>query len=189
MALPNALALAGVLLWAAFEVLLRRRADPGAAAWTATPEDRGSTRLLLAAYAVAVLVNVVLAGTGAGSVPLGWCWAGVALVAVGLVLRAWAMRTLDRFYTRTLRTTEGQRLVTSGPYRLIRHPGYTGSLLVWTGYSLGLGNWIAPLVVAALLLAVYTWRVEAEERLLLAAFGDEYARYRLHTRRLVPYVY
>jgi protein-S-isoprenylcysteine O-methyltransferase len=79
--------------------------------------------------------------------------------------------------------------VTGGPYRLIRHPGYAGSLLVWTGYCLGIGNWIAVLVVGALMLIAYGWRIRAEERMLADVLGDEYRQYQRHTARLVPFVY
>jgi protein-S-isoprenylcysteine O-methyltransferase len=92
-------------------------------------------------------------------------------------------------YTRTLRTAGDQRLVQDGPYRLIRHPGYSGSLLVWAGYSLGLGSWIALVVTAGLLLAVYSWRINAEESMLLSTFGEQYAQYRRHTKRLIPFLY
>ncbi|SEL47817.1 methyltransferase family protein [Streptacidiphilus jiangxiensis] len=99
------------------------------------------------------------------------------------------MRTLDAYYTRTLRTVDDQRVVQEGPYRLIRHPGYCGSLLVWIGYSLGLGSWPATVVVAALLGTAYVWRITAEEQLLLSAFGPAYADYRTRTKRLVPFLY
>jgi len=101
----------------------------------------------------------------------------------------WGMTTLGASYTRTLRTVGDQRLVQDGPYRLIRHPGYSGSLLVWAGYSPGLGSWIALVVTAGLLLAVYSWRINAEESMLLSTFGEQYAQYRRHTKRLIPFLY
>ncbi|MFI5618079.1 methyltransferase family protein [Streptomyces sp. NPDC051567] len=189
MTLPNLLATAGLLLWVAYEVLLRRRTDAVAADWHGGADDRGSTRLLLGSYVVSVIVTVTFTHVTTGRLSAGWCWAGVAVIAVGLTVRAWGMNTLGRFYTRTLRATEDQRLVQEGPYRLIRHPGYCGSLLVWSGYTLGLGNWIPLLLVTAVLLAAYTWRINAEEKLLLASFGERYAQYQRRTKRLVPYVY
>ncbi len=189
MALPKLLSILGILLWLGYEVILRRRADSGTASWHGDSADRGSTRLLLGSYAVAVVLNIALSTTTTGRAAAAWSWAGVAAIAVGLALRAWGMSTLGSFYTRTLRTSDGQQVVRSGPYRLIRHPGYCGSLLVWTGYSLGLGNWLAALMVAALLLIAYTWRINAEEELLLTAFGAQYADYRRDTKRLLPFLY
>jgi protein-S-isoprenylcysteine O-methyltransferase len=95
---------------------------------------------------VALAVNVALSLASVGMVRPAWRWVGVAVLAVGLALRAWGMTTLGASYTRTLRTAGDQRLVQGGPYRLIRHPSYSGSLLVWAGYSLGLGSWIALVV-------------------------------------------
>jgi len=99
------------------------------------------------------------------------------------------MATLGRYYTRTLRTVDEQNVVDRGPYRLVRHPGYSGSLLVWVGYALGLGNWIGAAITAVLLVAVYVWRINAEEALLRTSFGDRYADYERRTKRLVPFVY
>jgi len=189
MPLPNWFAIAGLLLWVGYEVLLRRRTDEDAASWRGADSDRASTLLLMTAYGAAVTLVIGLDVVGVGALPIGARWVGVATVAAGLGLRAWGMRVLGRFYTRTLRVLGGQHVVTSGPYRLIRHPGYAGSLLVWTGYCLGVGNWIAMLVVSALTLTAYGWRIHAEERMLADVLGEEYRRYQLRTARLVPFVY
>lgn len=188
MPLPNLLATVGLLAWVAYEVLLRSRTDATATDWQAGDGDRGSTRLLVGSYALAGAVTVVFTHIPAGHLSTGWRWIGVALIAVGLAVRAWGMGTLGRFYTRTLRTTKDQRVVQEGPYRLIRHPGYCGSLLVWSGYALGLGNWIPWVIVTLLLPAAHTWRINAEEKLLLGSFGEQYAQYRERTKCLVPYL-
>ncbi|MFJ7912156.1 methyltransferase family protein [Kitasatospora sp. NPDC096204] len=189
MSLPSLLSLLGLLCWIAYELLLRRREDASAGTWHADRRDRGSTRLLLGCYAASVLAVVLFDRAGIGEPPAWARWSGVAMVAAGLALRAWGMRVLGRYYTRTLRTVETQHVVRNGPYRLIRHPGYAGSLLVWVGYAVGTGGWAAALVVAALLLTAYGWRISAEERLLLDAFGNEYEEYRRVSKRLVPFVY
>jgi protein-S-isoprenylcysteine O-methyltransferase len=187
--LPSLLSVLGLLGWIGYEVLLRRREDDNAATWETDERDRGSTRLLIGCYLACALVNVAFGAASAGMVPTGVRWIGVAVLACGLALRAWGMRTLSAYYTRTLRTVADQRVVQEGPYRLIRHPGYCGSLLVWIGYSLGLGSWPAALVTAVLLGGAYVWRITAEEQLLLTAFGPVYADYRGRTKRLIPFVY
>jgi protein-S-isoprenylcysteine O-methyltransferase len=179
----------GILCWVAYELLLRRRKDADAATWRADDRDQGSTRLLIASYLAAVVVNVVCGVASVGMVPQAARWCGVAVLALGLGLRAWGMRTLAGYYTRTLRTVEDQRVVQEGPYRLVRHPGYCGSLLVWIGYCLGLGSWPATVAVALLLGSAYVWRITAEEQLLLSALGPAYAAYQGRTKRLVPFVY
>jgi protein-S-isoprenylcysteine O-methyltransferase len=189
MPIPSWLAIAGLLLWLGYEIVLRRRTSSETASWHGGDGDRGSTLLLITAYGSAIVLIIVLGLVGVGRIPVGVRWIGVAMMATGLGLRAWGMTVLGRFYTRTLRVVGDQQVVTAGPYRLIRHPGYAGSLLVWTGYCLGSGNWIALLVVAALMLAAYGWRIRAEERLLADTFGEEYTSYQHRTARLLPFVY
>jgi len=188
MPLPGWLSIAGVVVWVGYEVTLRRRTEE-ATTWERRDEDRRSTTLLMASYGVTVALVVALTGAGVGMLPVGVRWIGVAMVAAGLALRAWGMTVLGRYYTRTLRVTDDQRVVQEGPYRTIRHPGYAGSLLVWTGYCLGVGNWIALVVVTALMLVAYSWRISSEERMLVTTFGDDYRDYQRRTARLIPYVY
>jgi protein-S-isoprenylcysteine O-methyltransferase len=187
--LPSLISVLGLLGWVGYEVLLRLREDSNAAMWETDERDRGSTRLLIGCYLAAALVNTAFGAASVGLVPPGVRWLGVAVLGGGLVLRAWGMRTLSAYYTRTLRTVDDQRVVQEGPYRLIRHPGYCGSLLVWIGYSLGLGSWQATAVTAVLLGGAYVWRITAEEQLLLTALGPAYADYRGRTKRLVPFGY
>ncbi|MEV4072685.1 methyltransferase family protein [Nonomuraea fuscirosea] len=189
MLITSWLAVAGLLLWLGYEVMLRRRTDAGAARSDGRRADRGSTLLLVVAYNLAIVLIIVLGLAGVGRMPVGVRWIGLAMMAAGLGLRAWGMSVLGRFYTRTLHVTGDQRVVTAGPYRLIRHPGYAGSLLVWTGYCVGSGNWIAFVVVAALTFAAYGWRIRSEELLLIDTFGKEYTAYQRRTNRLVPLVY
>src|SRR5206468_2273255 len=120
------------VIFAAYEIVLRRR-EADTATWKGDSGDRGSTRLILAAYATTVVINVVFAGSAVGDVGAGWCWVGVAVMVFGLLLRAWAMSTLGSYYTRTLRTVDHQHVIDRGPYRLVRHPGYSGSLMIWVG--------------------------------------------------------
>jgi len=157
--------------------------------WRARPGDRGSTYLLIVAYLAVTALVTALHSMPAGHLQQQWRWTGVAMIILGLLLRAWGMRTLGSGFTRTLRTLSGQHLIQAGPYRLIRHPGYAGSLLAWTGYATGTGNWINALLTGVLLLTAYTWRISAEERLLKNAFGQEYIQYGQHTKRLVPFLY
>jgi protein-S-isoprenylcysteine O-methyltransferase Ste14 len=180
------LGVAALLAWAAFELVFR---SPGAAtSWHGDARDRASTPLLVLAFALAAILPAALGGVAFGSVGQA-AWAGVGLCVLGLAIRAWGMRTLGASYTRTLRTDSGQRLVTAGPYRWVRHPGYVGSILVWVGAALAFHSWLAALVVAALMLLSYGWRIRSEERMLAEHFGDEYRDYVARTARLLPGLY
>ena len=67
----------------------------------------------------------------------------------GLALRLWSQAVLGRYYTTTLRHGEDQPILASGPYRLLRHPGYAGLLLAWVGAGLATANWAVASAVAA----------------------------------------
>jgi protein-S-isoprenylcysteine O-methyltransferase Ste14 len=110
-------------------------------------------------------------------------------MAAGLTLRIWAARVLGAFYTRTLRTNARQRLVTDGPYRLVRHPGYLGNLLLWLGAAIATANGFAAAAIALTIGRAYRARIVAEEAMLAEAFAEDYPAYAVHTWRLLPFVF
>jgi protein-S-isoprenylcysteine O-methyltransferase len=96
---------------------------------------------------------------------------------------------LGSFYSRALQVDQDQHLVNSGLYRLVRHPGYLGSLLFWLGVELSTDSWLSTLLVMLLMIATYCYRIASEEALLRQTFGPEYARYSRGTKRLIPFVF
>jgi protein-S-isoprenylcysteine O-methyltransferase Ste14 len=112
---------------------------------------------------------------------------GLVLASAGIALRWYAVVTLGRFFTTRVQTTDDQVVVESGPYRVIRHPSYTGLLLTILGILLCSTNWIS---LACFLVVVpgFAYRIRVEERALIDALGDPYRDYMLRTRRLVPFV-
>ena len=128
-------------------------------------------------------------GRGAGSVP-GWALAlGVVIVVAATALRLWSIRTLGRFFTSNVRVLEGHRVVRSGPYRLLRHPSYTGALGMALGTAFVLGSAWGALAVLVLSVPAYLHRMRVEETALAASLGDEYRDYMRQSWRLVPYVF
>ena len=110
--------------------------------------------------------------------------AGVAIQAMGAALAIWARVLLGRNWSGIIDIKAGHQLIRSGPYRLVRHPIYTGLLVMYLGTAVVTGEWLAlPGVVAAML--AYARKIGLEEAALEAAFGEEYAVYRRDTRPLV----
>ncbi len=142
--------------------------------------------MIVAAYVTAALVAPALRRARAPRLPRGAGPAGIAFEVAGLGLRAWSMRTLGASYTRTLRAESAQALVETGPYRLVRHPGYAGSLLVWTGFALASRSTPVVALVGTLLGTAYARRIDAEEALLRRDLPG-YAAYSRRTWRLIPY--
>ena len=160
----------------------------------ASAADRGSTRLLGAAFllgALALVAAPVLNAQGIAESSHGPVigWIGVAVLICGLALRLWSQAVLGRYYTSTLRHGEDQPILASGPYRILRHPGYAGLLLAWVGAGLATANWAAALAVTLVMSVAYRYRIAAEEAMLLDTFGGRYKEYMARTWRLMPYVY
>ncbi|HLO18247.1 MAG TPA: isoprenylcysteine carboxylmethyltransferase family protein [Anaerolineales bacterium] len=181
----------GYLVVVQFFFLDRSRRGAEAKSFEAGKFDQHSTLYIGIAYfmsALALLASWLFNWFHVGILPMWVGWLGVVAALVGLLFRWWANRVLGTFYTRTLKVTENQSIVRAGPYRLIRHPGYLGSILIWTGAAAATANWIVLLIVLITMLAVYIYRIESEEKMLISAYTD-YAEYRRHTWRLIPLVY
>jgi protein-S-isoprenylcysteine O-methyltransferase len=112
-------------------------------------------------------------------------WTALAAMLGGLGLRTWAVATLGRWFTWNVAVQPGQRLVTSGPYRFVRHPSYTGALLTFTAACLLLRSYRAAAFAAIALPTAFLRRIRHEERLLQTTF-PEYHQYAARTGALLP---
>jgi protein-S-isoprenylcysteine O-methyltransferase Ste14 len=111
---------------------------------------------------------------------------GIALVLAGSAVRWWAIRTLGRWFTYDVRVTQGQPVVQTGPYRWVRHPSYTGILLVLVGIGLTLGNWLSLVCIVVLPTVGLLRRIRVEEAALVSGIGEPYLRYAAGRPRLFP---
>ena len=155
------------------------RPDPGEA-------DRSSFLVIRVAGIAAVVTAVLARRANLAITPPVIQYAGLALIAAALALREWAIIKLGRFFSRTVRIEPGHRLITDGPYRRIRHPAYTGMVLIFVGIALALGTWSGAAAALAIMLAATMYRIAVEEEVLVASFGDEYRDYMRSTWRLFP---
>jgi protein-S-isoprenylcysteine O-methyltransferase Ste14 len=115
---------------------------------------------------------------------------GVAIVLAGLGLRWWSFRALGgQYYNFAIAVSPDQAVVTSGPYRLLRHPGHAGFLLACMGFGLTSANWVAMAAATLLPLAILIWRIHVEENALITVLGDRYRCYASGHRRLVPLIW
>jgi protein-S-isoprenylcysteine O-methyltransferase Ste14 len=154
--------------------------------------DRGSTLLIGAAFGVGLLLPLLLDALDLGSffsIDLVEGSLALVIMVIGIGLRAWAASTLGRYYTRTLVTTEEQKIIETGPYAKIRHPGYLGNILLWSGFGVLSSNLDVALLFPVMFVAAYLYRISVEERMLAGALGDDYAEYSRRTYRLIPLIY
>jgi protein-S-isoprenylcysteine O-methyltransferase Ste14 len=111
------------------------------------------------------------------------------LMVLGLFMRVWSMITLKKSYTRTLLTTENQTVIKSGPYKIIRHPGYLGTILIWCFAGPAMQNIVVSIVAPMLIIPAYSYRILNEEKMLAERFGELYKDYIIHSWRLIPFVW
>jgi protein-S-isoprenylcysteine O-methyltransferase Ste14 len=113
-------------------------------------------------------------------------WAGVAFAFCGIALWIWTFSHLGKNVTDTVVTRERHSLVTSGPYQWVRHPFYVAILLVFTGLSLAMANWLMLVMSGVVFFGFIVPRTRIEERKLVERFGDDYRTYMRRVGRFVP---
>jgi protein-S-isoprenylcysteine O-methyltransferase len=155
-------------------------------------QDRSTLRMLWVVILASIAAGVFVAANWRGATfphKRVVALVGVVLFVAGLLLRWWSIVKLGRFFTVDVTIAKDHELVDSGPYRLLRHPSYTGLLMAFLGFALRLGNWAAALVLFVPISAAFLYRIHVEEDALRAALGEGYAAYSRRSKRLVPFVY
>lgn len=174
-------------IWAVTEArqTLRRRSE-------ATKMDRGS-RLVIAlfmggAFVLAALARakVTAAAFRGDAVTFG---VGLAIVWSGIGLRWWSFRTLGRYFTVDVMTSADQPVITTGPYRVLRHPSYAALLLVFAGIGVMFANWLSLVALILLPLIALMNRIRVEEAALSATLGEAYRSYAASHKRIIPFVW
>jgi protein-S-isoprenylcysteine O-methyltransferase Ste14 len=122
--------------------------------------------------------------TTAVSLAVSGC--SLAMAGAAVVLRSRA--ELGPAWSFVPRADPGTGLVTTGPYRLVRHPIYLGMALLALGQALAFGSGLACVIVLVGIVPTFAWRAREEEELLDRTFGDRYALYRRRTRLMIPYL-
>jgi protein-S-isoprenylcysteine O-methyltransferase Ste14 len=115
-------------------------------------------------------------------------WGGVLVFGGGEAVMVWSIWTLGLWFTPRIGVQRGQELINSGPYRVLRHPFYSGLLASMLGFPAVFGSWIG-IVVAAIAVPLVVYRVAVEEEQLEKEFEEEYRSMKRRTWRLVPYIY
>lgn len=158
----------------------------------ADSKDSGSMRVLLGGMWIALFVAYLLAFVKSWSFPrsaqLPLFVIGVLMIFFGSVLRRYCWRTLGEYFTGDVRARPDQPVISSGPYRLVRHPSYTAGMMMFIGIGLALGSWLSLALLTIATIATYSYRVVVEERALLDTIGEPYDAYMKERKRFIPYV-
>jgi protein-S-isoprenylcysteine O-methyltransferase Ste14 len=188
-----AIFLAACAVWLVPEMIGMYRQMAPAARPAAVVQDRGSLAILLALQWAGLGLNFALAGLFP-SAAMAWprtalFLIGVLLMVAGVALRWYAIWTLGRYFTRDVAVSLDQPVVQHGPYRLIRHPAYSGTFLTMVGVGLALSNWAGLIALLAGVLAGHFYRVRIEESALIRTLGQPYVDYMRRTKRFIPLVF
>jgi len=182
---------ASLLIWRVMEAIVdirtRNRLRAGA-----RRQDRGSRVVLIGVLMLGILAGILLASkdpaTAITSARPFLFWLGILLIYAGIALRLYAIHVLGAFFTTVVAVAPEQTVIETGPYRLIRHPSYTGFLITLLGFGLCLTNWLSLLVIMACALIGFSYRIRVEEQVLQEQLGQRYQEYMRHTKRLIPFV-
>lgn len=148
--------------------------------------DRGSLWLLWTVIGVSTFAaSTISRSVHAARIPYDTFWIGIALIIVGIIVRAIAIATLWRYFTIDVSIAQGHELIDRGIYTHIRHPAYTGALLSFLGLGFAFRNWISVALIAVASFAAFSYRVRVEESALIEHFGDRYREYMKRTKRFV----
>ena len=150
--------------------------------------DRTPVVANFAAFGLFFGFLAAFAGNAEGLAALLLALCGCLLALAGAALVLWSRAELGAAWSLVPTAEQGTGLVTTGPYRLIRHPIYLGLSLLAMGEALAFSSWPAVLVVFSAIVPTFVWRAYAEERLLADTFGEQYAHYRKLTKMMIPYL-
>jgi protein-S-isoprenylcysteine O-methyltransferase Ste14 len=154
----------------------RRRGDP-------TPVIAN-----VAAFGLFFASLSAFAGNTEGPAALGLALCGCVLAGAGAALVIRSRAELGAAWSFVPMADQGTSLVTTGPYRLIRHPIYLGLSLLALGEALAFSSWPTVAIVFSVIVPTLVWRACAEERLLTDTFGERYVQYRKQTKMMLPHV-
>ena len=174
-------------VWAIFEVRQALQHRP-----EAKSVDRGS-RIAVRLSTLIAVVGAAFFNKSVRSATITTealaAWIGLFVMWCGIGLRLWSFQTLGRYFTFTVQTSQDQPVISAGPYRVIRHPGYSGILLAVIGIGFVIDNWASLAALAGATTCGIIYRITVEERALSRDLGGRYQSYAESRKRLVPWVW
>lgn len=155
----------------------------------APPDDRGTATQLVWTVYTALILGVIEGFTWRYPLSMNWDSFSILMLIFavsGAMLRAWAVSELGSFFSWHVRVQPEQKVINTGPYKIVRHPGYTGAWILYVCSLLFIHAWVVSALCGVFLLAGFLRRIRYEEELMLDSFGEQYSSYCLSVKRLVP---
>ncbi len=155
-------------------------------------KDSGSLRFILIGMWIGLFVSFPIAFVKPLRFPpsanFAAFWIGTGLLIAGSLIRRHCWRVLGEYFTGDVRARADQPVIDRGAYRWVRHPSYTGGILMFTAIGIVLASWGSLAILFFVSVAVYSYRIAVEENALLTTIGEPYATYMRTRKRFVPFV-
>jgi protein-S-isoprenylcysteine O-methyltransferase Ste14 len=181
--------IAGSYLYGFFELFMniRQRSKTKAA----SSGDKGSLWLLYGLITLGYTLSFALGATKMGRMPHWNTFfvVGIVLFSIGLIIRIHSMLTLKQYFTFSVAKVDQHKIIETGLYKYIRHPGYLGQWIIFLGISLALSNWLSVVLMMIPTIAGYLYRIRVEEKFMADQLGTEYLNYKSRTKKIIPLVY
>ncbi|MFA9466687.1 MAG: isoprenylcysteine carboxylmethyltransferase family protein [Velocimicrobium sp.] len=154
-----------------------------------TMSDRGSMLFIIIGFWLAILINPICVNMTTFMLPVYLFWIGVILTILGILTRVYSVWTLRNFFTLNVQVATVQNIVKTGPYKYIRHPAYTGSIITLSGIAVSFRSLLGIIATVIIISVVYGYRIKVEEKALETSFGSSYEDYERHTWKLFPHIW
>lgn len=174
-----------LILWGLTELFIKNKTSKNTSNHS---KDQGTRYIIITSVvlSIAMLNNPIKPYL----LPEWGIYLGIFLMIFGIIFRLYAIHYLGKAFTLNVQTTDTQKLISSGPYSLVRNPAYTGSILSILGLSFVTLNILSIIITLIILSIAYAIRIRTEERVLNQHFGEDYKDYCQKVRyRLFPFIW
>lgn len=151
--------------------------------------DKGSCLLLVSGSMVIIFLNLVCRKNDLFTLPSLMFWIGSVFIIAGIILRVYSVLTLGKFFAVSVQVSLEQKIIQTGPYKYIRHPAYSGSILSLLGIAGAFRSLIGIVGTLTIIAVIYGYRIKIEEKVLESNFKTSYQEYKEHTKRIIPYIW
>jgi len=175
-----------LLIWVIIEYRIIMKQDK-------RPKKKDRKAIALFAFLIVLfsLSSIIMFESNLGHLEVEYhyfLWVGILIIIVGNIIRQYSMHIMGSSYVATLQVQDKPKLIKAGPFKLVRHPCYTGFMVSLWGLGIASLNWLFLLLIMLFSLIVFLIQIRIEERELEAFFGEEYKEYKKITKKILPYI-
>ena len=150
-------------------------------------DDHAKDKGLISGFVISVTVSILVYFTSIHTINTLWAGVGVVLILIGCILRTWAKIVLGHYFSHTLRVLENHKLINHSIFKFIRHPAYSGTILLMSGFGF-LFHLHAGIICFLTFFILAVRRIDIEEEMMNTFFGQQYLDYKKKSWKLFPFI-